>query len=86
MARSGILKFGLCLLIAMAIASFVPFRVSEARPLGPAGGSPLARGVEAMIQGLYLEAIKTGGPSSGGKGHGFTTYFTNSGPSPGEGH
>ncbi|KAK4767698.1 hypothetical protein SAY87_002839 [Trapa incisa] len=86
MARSGILKFGLCVLIVMAIAASMAFRVSEARPLSPAGGSSLARGVEVLMEGLYLEAIKTGGPSSGGKGHGFTTYFTNSGPSPGEGH
>ena len=45
----------------------------------------------SIIDELYVEAIETGGPSSGGNGHGFTNAqilgIKTSGPSPpGEGH
>ncbi|OWM70837.1 hypothetical protein CDL15_Pgr014510 [Punica granatum] len=88
MARTGISKLGLCVVVALFIASYMVFSASGARPLGLGGsGSPLTRGIEALLDGLYVEAIKSGGPSSGGKGHASTTYFTNSGPSQGgEGH
>lgn len=60
--------------------------ISEARPLKPA----LDRGIEIFFEGLYVEGIKTGGPSSGGGGHSFPNAKTlggikNSGPSSGGG-
>lgn len=65
--------------------------VSEARPLKLANFS--IEGDLFDIDGLYIEAMKTsGGPSSGGKGHGFTNSqilggIKSGGPSPGgKGH
>lgn len=48
----------------------------------------MRKGIEALIEGLYVEAIMAGGgPSPGGKGHGYpSTAFKNSGPSPDKGH
>ncbi|GMN35031.1 hypothetical protein TIFTF001_005051 [Ficus carica] len=63
----------------------------EARPLMPAGRSPVNKGIEILFEGLYVEGIKTGGPSSGGGGHNFPFAQTtlggikNSGPSTGGG-
>ncbi|KAI6688040.1 hypothetical protein NL676_024868 [Syzygium grande] len=48
----------------------------------------VANGIEALIEGLYVEAIKAGGgPSPGGKCHGSSgVTFKNSVPIPGNGH
>ncbi|OMP11856.1 hypothetical protein COLO4_03643 [Corchorus olitorius] len=56
---------------------------SGARPLNDDAGSNITKGIEVLIDGLSLEGIKTGGPSSGGDGHAFTKAVTNAGPSPG---
>ncbi|KAI3412886.1 uncharacterized protein J3R85_016782 [Psidium guajava] len=65
----------------------------EARPLNnvaadSASSNAVGNSIEALDEGLYVEAIKAGeGPSPGGKGHGYhSVAFKNSGPSPGEGH
>lgn len=47
--------------------------------------------IQTVVDKLYIEAIKNGGPSNGGKGHKFVNAqpvqrIMNSGPSPGEGN
>ncbi|XP_031282945.1 homeobox-leucine zipper protein HOX27-like [Pistacia vera] len=64
---------------------------TQARPLNDAPSrNPINKGIEILFDGLNIQAIKTGGPSGGGKGHEFTDAqtlgVTKSGPSPGEGH
>ncbi|KAJ8763251.1 hypothetical protein K2173_026152 [Erythroxylum novogranatense] len=51
----------------------------------------MSRGTDPFFDGFYFEEIKSGGPSSGGKGHEHTNDQTlgeikHSGPSPAEGH
>ncbi|KAJ4841058.1 hypothetical protein Tsubulata_028358 [Turnera subulata] len=68
--------------------------ISESRPLcisaGSNGGSAVYKGIGIFFDGLYIQGIKTGGPSGGGKGHALTDqirrFEESSGPSPGEGH
>ena len=60
----------------------------EARPMK--AQTTVDVGITTKIGDLYVEAIKTGGPSDG-KGHQFTEGHSleaikESGPSPGEGH
>lgn len=79
----------LCLFFLLLLVSSL--FISEARPLnGAASRNPISKGIEILIDGLNIEAVKTGGPSGGGKGHQFTDAqtlgVTKSGPSPGEGH
>ncbi|GAY39588.1 hypothetical protein WN944_008520 [Citrus x changshan-huyou] len=54
--------------------------VSEARPLNDVEGRPrnpiITKGIEIFFDGLYIEGIKTGGPSGGGAGHAFTNAQT----------
>ncbi|GKV04540.1 hypothetical protein SLEP1_g16693 [Rubroshorea leprosula] len=75
----------MCLILVLLVSS----SLFEARPLHDADQS-ISKGLDMFFDGLYIEGIKTGGPSNGGKGHAFTntdTLGTNSGPSgPGEGH
>ncbi|KAE8674728.1 hypothetical protein F3Y22_tig00111719pilonHSYRG00016 [Hibiscus syriacus] len=81
-----------CFLLVLLLVSFL--FTSGARPLNgavPGSRSSITKGMEVLLDDLSLtiEAIKTGGPSSGGKGHAFVdaVTVTNSGPSSGgEGH
>ncbi|KAJ0026120.1 hypothetical protein Pint_08706 [Pistacia integerrima] len=80
----------LCLFFLLLLVSSSLF-ISEARPLNDAPSrNPINKGIEILFDGLDIQAIKTGGPSAGGKGHEFTDAqtlgVTKSGPSPGEGH
>ena len=76
-------------LICFFILLHVLGSVSEARPLTP-GRSNVTKGIENLFDEQFIEAIKTGGPSSGGEGHNFPNDIAqtlggikNSGPSPG---
>ncbi|KAF8023173.1 hypothetical protein BT93_F0619 [Corymbia citriodora subsp. variegata] len=68
--------------------------VSEARPLSnvaaaSVSGKTVKKGIQVLIEGVYVGTIKAGGgPSPGGKGHSYPgVAFKNSGPSPGgKGH
>ncbi|KAG8654796.1 hypothetical protein MANES_05G178101v8 [Manihot esculenta] len=83
MALSSVSLFLLLLLISS-------FLISEARPLNVAESHAFGdKETEVLFDGFY---IKSGGPSSGGKGHQFPSAqslggIKNSGPStPGQGH
>ncbi|KAI6688039.1 hypothetical protein NL676_024867 [Syzygium grande] len=82
-----------CVLLLLVLFMSSPCLVSEARPLNNVAADSVSsdtvkKGIEVLIEGLYVEAIKAnGGPSPGGKGHGYpSVVFKNSGPAPGEGH
>ncbi|KAI3412887.1 uncharacterized protein J3R85_016783 [Psidium guajava] len=82
-----------CVLLLLVLCVSSTLLVSAARPLSNAAadsvsGDAVKKGVKLLIEGLYVQTIKAGGgPSSGGKGHGFPgVAHKNSGPSPGEGH
>lgn len=48
---------------------------------------PVESAIEKILGELYVEAMKTGGPSHGGEGNGLTLGgIKRSGPSPGEGN
>lgn len=58
------------------------FMSTEGRPIKDAETQNyIDEEITTKIGELYVEAIKTGGPSDEGRGH-----KLNSGPSPGEGH
>lgn len=63
--------------------------ITEARPFNAGQTRNIADGgIEISFRGFYMQAIKTGGPSSGGNGHEFTNAQTlggikESGPSAG---
>ncbi|KAJ7966565.1 PAMP-induced secreted peptide 2 [Quillaja saponaria] len=89
MARIVSLKF-LSFIFFVLLLSNSLFIVTEARPPRSLTSS---KGIGIFFEeGLYLQGIKTGGPTPGGKGHAFTNIvrklrvIINSGPSPGEGH
>ncbi|KAK4352131.1 hypothetical protein RND71_027649 [Anisodus tanguticus] len=78
MAR-GLNFFAVFIAIHFFLSSYMFFKC-EARPLNT-----------EFLEGLYTEAIKTGGPSSRGEGHRSIDALTlggikNSGPSPGMNH
>ncbi|KAG5613025.1 hypothetical protein H5410_024306 [Solanum commersonii] len=78
MAR-GLNIFAVLIAVNVLLSSSL-FLNSEARPLNVVN-----------VDGLYFEAIKTGGPSSKGEGHKYRDASTlggvkNSGPSPGMNH
>lgn len=80
------LKSLLLVIFVLLFSSF--FFINEARPLSMAEQH---NSIESSVEKLYLEAIKTGGPSHGGEGHRSTNDLTledikKSGPSPGDGH
>ncbi|OIT37626.1 hypothetical protein A4A49_52171 [Nicotiana attenuata] len=84
----GLKSFAVLILINLLFSSSI-FLNSEARPLNVvlAAENP----IEKIWEGLYAEAIKTGGPSSRGEGHKYIDASTlggvkNSGPSPGMNH
>lgn len=63
---------------------------SEARPLKDEKIES-SNAMKELLNGLMVEAIKTGGPSNGGHGHESTNALTleeikRSGPSPGQGN
>ncbi|CAH2050220.1 unnamed protein product [Thlaspi arvense] len=68
--------------------------VATARPLNDAErGSSINEAIESIFEGFYIGAIKTGGPTPRGKGHGLIPgqalggIKSSGGPSPrGEGH
>ncbi|KAL3732920.1 hypothetical protein ACJRO7_022441 [Eucalyptus globulus] len=82
-----------CVLLLLALFVSSSLLVSEARPLSnvvaaSVSGGTVKKGIQVLIEGLYVGVIKAGGgPSPGGKGHAYPgVAFKNSGPSPGEGH
>lgn len=82
MATSMIKSLTLFLLLLSSLIMFVP--INEARPIRD---SMIEREIEKVLNELYVEAIKTGGPSHGGDGHGLTLGgIKKSGPSPGAGN
>ncbi|EXB89246.1 hypothetical protein L484_006800 [Morus notabilis] len=89
MARSSLkpLMIEISFFMVLVIAS----SLSEARPLTAPPRSSTSEGIEFLFEGLYIEGIKTGGPSSGGGGHNFPNAvqtlggIKNSGPSSGGG-
>lgn len=90
MARSGsnLIK-PVIMMTFFFIALLFVSSLSEARRLRLEESS-IDKGIEIFLEGLYLEGIKTGGPSSGGGGHSFGNAQTlggikNSGPSTGGG-
>ena len=83
------LTFFLALLL---ICGFIFSTSTEARPYyGGLSLSSISKGTEKLLDGLYIEAIKNEGPSSGERRHMFPNMRTlvgikDSGPSPGQGH
>ncbi|KAK4348856.1 hypothetical protein RND71_031611 [Anisodus tanguticus] len=80
MAR-GLKYFAVLIAINILFSSSLFLNI-EARPLST---------IEKVVDGLYIEAVKTGGPSSRGEGHNYIDASTlggikNSGPSPGMNH
>lgn len=78
MAR-GLNFFAVVIAVNLLLSSSL-FLNSEARPLNVVN-----------VDGLYFEAVKTGGPSPRGEGHKYVDATTlggvkNSGPSPGMNH
>ncbi|KAL8487503.1 hypothetical protein ACS0TY_023532 [Phlomoides rotata] len=72
----------LLLLLSSSLFFFVP--INEARPMR---ASMIEREIVKVLDDLYVEGIKTGGPSHAGDGHSFTLGgIKNSGPSPGAGN
>lgn len=77
-----------CLLLLLS-SLFFP---NEARPMRTLEHqSVIDREIMKVLDELYVEAIKTGGPSHGGDGHAATNALTlegikKSGPSPGAGN
>lgn len=75
-------------IVLIVVSSFF---ISEARPLNVAKSYNSAnKGIEIFFDGLDIEGIKSG-PSSGGRGHKYTSSQTlggikYSGPSPGKGN
>lgn len=69
-----------CFYFVLLLASSSLVLVSEARPLRDVEGRPrnsvITKGIEIFFDGLYIEGIKTGGPSPGGGGHAFTNAQT----------
>lgn len=92
MAR-GLKSFAVLILINLLFSSLI-FLNSEARPLNvvlSATDQSAENPIEKVWEGLYAEAIKTGGPSPRGEGHKYIDASTlggvkNSGPSPGMNH
>ncbi|TMW83088.1 hypothetical protein EJD97_002992 [Solanum chilense] len=75
----GLNIFVLLIVVNVLLSSSLFINI-EARPLNVVN-----------VDGLYFEAIKTGGPSSRGEGHKYRDVSTlggvkNSGPSPGMNH
>ncbi|KAI6688037.1 hypothetical protein NL676_024865 [Syzygium grande] len=95
MARNTKSSFAVaaCVLLLLVLFMSLSFLVSEARPLSnvaadSVSGDTMKKGIEVLIEGLYVEAIKAnGGLSPGGKGHGYPgVAFKNAGLAPGESH
>lgn len=81
--------FGIFFILLLLNSVFLSI---EARPINAVEvENYINEEITTKIGDLYIEAIKTGGPSDAGKGHKFTEGHSlqgikNSGPSPGEGH
>lgn len=72
------------LLLFLLLLSSLFFSI-EARPIRDSEPQSMIEG--EIIEELYVEAIKTGGPSHGGDGHAAThALIHKSGPSPGAGN
>lgn len=90
MARS--LKFFTIFIAIYFFLSSLFFFNIEARPLNSCENQVMENAIDVkFVEGLYAEAIKTGGPSSRGEGHRSLDALTlggikNSGPSPGMNH
>lgn len=75
-------KLSITLFFSLILLSSL-FRVNEARLLN----DPVESAIEKILGELYVEAMKTGGPSHGGEGNGLALGgIKRSGPSPGEGN
>lgn len=84
----GATFFSNLLLLFLLLSAFV--FANEARLLKSQNSVEME--IVKVLDGLYVEAVKTGGPSRGGDGHAATNRaltlggIKKSGPSPGEGH
>lgn len=84
----GVLSFFICAVLLSSL-----FFTNEGRVIKEKHSNPIDSEIEKVLEELYVEAMKTGGPSHGGEGHGATHGWgltlegiKTSGPSPGQGH
>ncbi|CAL8996297.1 unnamed protein product [Prunus brigantina] len=70
-------KPALCSILVLLTLSSRVLVISEARPLKLGSSwSSIDKEMESVFDGLFVDAMKNGGPSSGGKGHAFTDSET----------
>lgn len=88
MSTNSKYSFSTLLLLLLVLISV---QDSKARLLKTADPDHRHSIIQTVVDKLYIEAIKNGGPSDGGEGHNFVNVqpvqrIMNSGPSPGDGH
>ncbi|VVA12016.1 PREDICTED: LOC110010106 [Prunus dulcis] len=70
-------KPALCSILVLLTVSSRVSVISEARPLKLGSSwSSIDKEMESVFDGLFIDAMKKEGPSSGGKGHAFTDSET----------